>query len=182
MPFPLITAIFVMSFFLDELEDIESIKESQQSENLGMSDSQFESHISDKYVDNLEEEDSISSDSRKSSNNAITEHSSHEEKLRILNNKMSVVGSMVNKTQRATYKAYAVAILDEEHIPLALNQISMKDEKFIQAKNVVLAYRISSLEGLIPHSESKFTQLKSLDSSNIDKNMIEGFDDSDIEG
>ena len=41
---------------------------------------------------------------------------------------------MVHKTEKATYKAYAVAILDQEHIPLAINHISITDEKFIQAK------------------------------------------------
>lgn len=62
---------------------------------------------------------------------------------------MSVVGSMTRKHEKVAYKAYAVAIIDQEHIPLALNQISMKDEKFIQAKNVVMAFRINSPEEVL---------------------------------
>lgn len=57
---------------------------------------------------------------------------------------MSIVGSLVHKTPKSIYKAYAVAITDVEHIPLALNNISINDDKFIQAKNVIMAFRINS--------------------------------------
>jgi len=62
---------------------------------------------------------------------------------------MSIVGSMEQKHDNVSYKAYAVAIIDQEHISLALNHISITFEKFLQAKNVILAFRINSPEEVI---------------------------------
>ena len=62
---------------------------------------------------------------------------------------MSVVGTMMKKHGKVTYKAYAVAIVDQEHIPLALNHISISDERFLSAKNVVMAFRINSPEEVV---------------------------------
>jgi hypothetical protein len=98
-------------------------------------------------------------------------NSSHQQKLEDLKNKMSVVGSMVYKHDKVTYKAFAVAIVDQEHIPLAINQISLKDEKFIQSKNIVMAFRINNPEEVIIDKSHK-----------NQKPIVEGFDDGDLDG
>jgi hypothetical protein len=55
--------------------------------------------------------------------------------------------------------------MDEDHIALALNQISINDEKFIYAKHVVLGYRIGTKEYSVGKEE-----------------VLEGFDNSGLEG
>ncbi|CAI2384972.1 unnamed protein product [Moneuplotes crassus] len=105
----------------------------------------------------------------KSQSLASSSSGSHKQKLEGLKSKMSVVGSMTRKHEKVIYRAFAVAIIDQEHIPLALNQISMKDDKFIQAKNVVMAFRINSPEEVL---------VRSKDGNDI----VEGFDNGDLEG
>lgn len=97
--------------------------------------------------------------------------SSQQQKLQELKNKMSIVGSMTHKHDKVVYKAFAVAIVDQEHIPLALNQISLNDEKFIQSKNIVMAFRINNPEEVIMDKSHK-----------NQKPIVEGFDDGDLEG
>jgi hypothetical protein len=97
--------------------------------------------------------------------------SSQQQKLQELKNKMSIVGSMMHKHDKVIYKAFAVAIVDQEHIPLALNQISLNDEKFIQSKNVVMAFRINNPDEVIMDKSHK-----------NQKPIVEGFDDGDLEG
>ena len=80
--------------------------------------------------------------------------SSERNKLDELKDKMSIVGTMQIKSDRKVlYKAYAVAILDQDHIPLALNNIEINDEKFITAKCTIMAFRINAPQETVgkPH-------------------------------
>lgn len=51
---------------------------------------------------------------------------------------------------------------------MAINNISINDEKFIQAKAVVMAFRINSPQEALGRHK--------------DKNIVEGFDNSELEG
>ncbi|CAI2386190.1 unnamed protein product [Moneuplotes crassus] len=100
---------------------------------------------------------------------ASSREESLNQKSEIVNNKMSIVGSLTNKHDKVIYKAFAVAIICQDDIDTALEQISKEDNKFFEAKNVIMAYRINSPEEVLIRSKNGH-------------DIVEGFDNGDLEG